>query len=411
MLDDLFLHSQQFLRNNNRPYKRYFLQLNNFESRLSLLIGQRGIGKTTTIIQYILESYEKDFFTEKALYIQADHFQIKKYSLFEIAESFSKYGGELLCIDEIHKYPDWSIELKSIFDSFPSLKIIASGSSLLQITKGTHDLSRRAIVYKLFGMSFREFIELTLGVSLPQTTLENLLKHHRAIADKIIRIVESKGEKILSLYRKYLQYGYYPYFLEYKEKSLFYQTLEQQVHTTLESDLLTVFPSLTGISIYKILRLLAIISDSVPFTPDLSKLKQALDIGDERTLKTYLAYLEDAGIVSLLRKKTGSMRQLSKPEKIYLNNCPLLYSLSESTNPNVGTQREIFFISSVAPMHKLYSTERGDFVTGDNTIFEVGGKGKDFSQIRGEAKSYLAIDNIEIGTGNKIPLYLFGFLY
>ena len=411
MIEELFRLSQNFIRINNREFIRYFLRIHPLKNRFSIVVGQRGIGKTTAIIQHILSSYKNDIFTDRALYIQADHFLVGGHSLYEIAEQFYNLGGEMICFDEIHKYLNWSTELKSIYDTFPKLTIVASGSSALEIYKGSHDLSRRAVVYKMFGMSFREFIEIELGINLKSAGIENIINNHQRIADGITTAVEKKGKKILALFKSYLEYGYYPYFREYKNRELFYLTLEQNIHTTLESDLIAIYPSLSGNSIKKIKKLLMIIASSVPFTPDLKKLKTTLDVGDERTLKTYLKYLEDAGIILTVSKGGRGLRELEKPEKIYLNNPNLIHAISSRMPLETGNLRETFFLNIVETSHKVSSPAQGDFLVDGRYTFEIGGKNKDFSQIKDIKNSFLGVDNTEIGAGNKIPLWLFGFLY
>lgn len=411
MIEELFRLSQNFIRINNREYVRYFLRTYPLKNRFSIVVGQRGVGKTTAIIQHILSSYKNDIFTNSALYIQADHFLVGSHSLYEIAEQFYNLGGEMICFDEIHKYPNWSTELKSIYDTFPKLTTVASGSSALEIYKGSRDLSRRAVVYKMFGMSFREFIEIELGINLKSAGLENIINNHQRIADSITNAVEKKGKKILALFKSYLEYGYYPYFREYKNRELFYLTLEQNIHTTLESDLIAIYPSLSGNSIKKIKKLLMIIASSVPFTPDLKKLKTTLDVGDERTLKTYLKYLEDAGIILTVSKGGKGLRELEKPEKIYLNNPNLIHAISSRMTLEIGNLRETFFLNMVETSHKVSSPAQGDFLVNGKYTFEIGGKNKDFSQIKDIKNSFLGVDNTEIGVGNKIPLWLFGFLY
>ncbi|OGW44195.1 MAG: hypothetical protein A2Y66_04900 [Nitrospirae bacterium RBG_13_41_22] len=411
MLEKLFSLSQNFIRINNRGYVRYFLRTYPLKNRFSIVVGQRGVGKTTAIIQHILSSYKNDIFTNSALYIQADHFLVGGHSLYEIAEQFYTLGGEMICFDEIHKYPNWSTELKSIYDTFPKLTIVASGSSALEIYKGSRDLSRRAVVYKMFGMSFREFIEIELGINLKSAGLENIINSHQRIADSITTAVEKKGKKILALFKSYLECGYYPYFREYKNRELFYLTLEQNIHTTLESDLIAIYPSLSGNSIKKIKKLLMIIASSVPFAPDLKKLKTTLDVGDERTLKTYLKYLEDAGIIQTVSKGGRGLRELEKPEKIYLNNPNLIHAISSRMPVEIGNLRETFFLNIVETSHKVSSPVQGDFLVDDKYTFEIGGKNKDFSQIKDIKNSFLGVDNTEIGVKNKIPLWLFGFLY
>jgi len=350
-------------------------------------------------------------FQNKAIYIQADHFLVGSQSLYEIAEQFYNLGGELICFDEIHKYTNWSAEMKSIHDTFPKLTIVASGSSALEIYRGSHDLSRRAVIYRMYGMSFREFVELSLGISLKSLTIEEIVSSHQRSADDIISAVEKKHKKILALFSEYLEYGYYPYFRDYKDKALFYLTLEQNIHTTLESDLIAIYPSLSGNSIKKLKKLLSIIAASVPFAPDLKKLKTVLDVGDERTLKTYLKYLEDAGIILTVSKSGKKMRELEKPEKIYLNNPNLIYAIKGHETADTGNMRETFFLNMVHSLYKVSVPAAGDFLVNDKYTFEVGGKNKSFSQIKDVKKAFLAVDGIEIGAGSKIPLWLFGFLY
>lgn len=407
MLDKFFALSQNYIENYAQPYERYFLESVGFKHRLSILVGARGIGKTTTLIQTILHTYNNDPFTTKALFIQADHFITQKSSLYEIAEDFVLHGGELLCIDEIHKYKNWSMELKSIYDTFTSLKIIATGSSALEIHKGSHDLSRRAITHKMVGMSFREYLGLSHAIKLKSYPLHELLSNHQVIAKEIIQTIEENNLKIIPLFKEYLRIGYYPYFHDLGSEELFYITLEQNIHATVENDLLFVYPSLTGNSIKKILKLLSVIRQSVPFTPEMSTLKKTIDVGDERTLKNYLKYLEDAALIKMLPKSTNPMAAFEKPEKIYLDNPNLLYI----DDAQIGTVRETFFMSALSPLHTLCAAPKGDFLVDEKYTFEVGGKSKTFMQIRDLTDSYLAVDEIEIGTQRKVPLWLFGFLY
>lgn len=411
MLDDLIALSQTFLRIRNREFKRYFLRDHSLTNRFSIIVGQRGIGKTTAMVQHMLQSYGGDKFSRKALYIQADHFLVARSSIYEIAAEFYSLGGELICLDEIHKYPDWSMELKSIYDTFPNLKMLASGSSALEITKGSHDLSRRAVVYRMYGMSFREYIGMNCGIYFDSLTLGAICAGHQKSAEAIIATLEKSGLKVLALFKEYLERGYYPYFQEYEELSQFYMTLEQNVHTTLESDLLAIHQSLNGSSIRKIEKLLSIISSLVPFTPDLKSLKNQLDIGDERTLKTYLKYLDDAGVILTISKSGKGLRELEKPEKIYLNNPNLYHALAAGRNPGVGAMRETFFLNMLRTGHTVTVPAKGDFLVDEAITFEVGGKSKDAGQIMNIDNAWLAVDGIEIGHGNRIPLWLFGYLY
>lgn len=411
MIEEYFELSRKFIKTNNQPYLRYFLKEYKMDNKFSIITGQRGVGKTTAIIQYILMKYG-DPLTKKAIYIPSDHFLVGKTSIYEIAEEFNDMGGELICFDEIHKYREWSKELKSINDTFADLKIIASGSSALEISKGTNDLSRRAIRYAMHGLSFREYLELFNEITLEKYSLVDILKNHENITYEIIDQLEKNNKiKILPQFKEYLFTGYYPYFNEFTDRFLFYITLDQNIHTTLESDLISVHPNITGSSLKKIKQLLSIIASSVPFKPDLKSLKKLLDIGDERTLKTYFKYLEEAGIINSISQKKGGLSELEKPEKIYLNNTNQIYAIQNENNVSIGNVRETFFLNAVSAKHNVTAALKGDFMIDNEFIIEVGGKNKDFKQIKGTKKSYLAIDSIEKGVGNRIPLWLFGFLY
>lgn len=411
MLDDIFKISRGFLNIFKRPYKRYFLARHPLANRFSIVAGQRGVGKTTAMIQKLLAIYNDDIFTEKALYVPVDHFIVGNRSLYEIAEAFYNLGGEMICFDEIHKHADWSGELKSIYDSMQKLTIIASGSSAMEIHRGSHDLSRRAVVYSMAGLSFREYIGLAEGIKIEPVLLEDLLENHERISGSIVTSVELKKKKILALFKVYLKTGYFPYFSEFDDISLYYMVLEQSIRATIESDLLAIYPTLNGSSIKKIKRLLSVIAESVPFTPDMKRLKRIVGIGDERTLKNYLKYLEDGGIITSLSKMGTRLGALEKPEKIYLNNPNQIYAMSSKGRENIGTIRETFFINTLSVMHKTAMPKKGDFCVDDKYTFEIGGKNKSFKQIKNIEDSFLALDNMEMGIGNKIPLWLFGFLY
>lgn len=407
-LEDIYALSRHFITIKNQSYKRYFIRKIPLKHRLSILLGQRGVGKTTMLIQYLLDYAKSDKYSPKILYVQADHFLVANASLYEIAEKFYNSGGKFIVFDEIHKYPNWSIELKSIYDTFPDLKIIASGSSALEVYKGSHDLSRRAIIYNLPGLSLREYLELNLGVVFADFSLQDIVNNHEKIADSII--TKLKPQKILLHFHNYLKYGYYPYFQEIKDTSLYLLTLEQNLHTIIESDLAAIYPSLTGNSIKKIKQLLVFIAQSVPFVPNWQKIKILLEIGDDRTLKTYFKYLEDAGLTRSVMSGSKKMHRLEVSGKIYLNNSNQLYAFSPGLQ-NQGTMREIFFLASLSQGYKVTVPQNGDFLVDDKYIFEIGGKKKSFNQIKAEQNAYLACDDIESGSGKKIPLWLFGFLY
>ncbi len=411
MLTNLFRKSHLFVKNNNLNYRRYFIEKELLEHRLSIILGARGVGKSTTIAQY-MSGYKKN----EALYLSLDDINNAKESIYEIAEAFELQGGKLLCFDEIHKYEHWSQELKSIYDSFPKLKVVASGSSALEIHKGSHDLSRRAIVYTMVGMSFREFLELHYGYELDSLDLEDVIQNHPERADEIVNRLSINEHRVLVLFRDYLRFGYYPYYLSMPNEDYFFQTLKQNINVSIESDLLNIYPSLNGRSIKKIKLLLSVIMENVPFTPTMKSLKQSIEVKDDRTIKEYLVRLDDAGLIKLLMKSSLEMKNIDKPEKIYLANTNLMYT----TEPEIGNVRETFFMNQLDNYYTIkgrldskgiFSAPKGDFYLEQKYLCEVGGKNKTFKQIKDLPNSFLALDEMEIGFGSKIPLWLFGFLY
>lgn len=411
MMNELLTLSRHSIAAYRRPYQRYFLKAHPFTHRLSVLIGQRGVGKSTALIQQLLSVAGNDETSERILYVPSDHFTVRKYTLYEIAEEFVKMGGTHICFDEIHKYPDWSMELKSIYDTYPALTVYASGSNALQIHKGSHDLSRRALVYTMRGMSLREYIEIELGIILPAFMLSDILSDHEKLAATVIATVEGKGRKLLPLFDRYLRRGHYPYYRDFKEEEAFYLTVEQNLRAVIESDLPAIYPSLSGESVKRMKHLLGFIAREVPFIPDMSRLRSVLAVGDDRTLKNYLQYLADAGLIMIVPRGGTGMSALEKPGKIYLDNTTQMTALGVGKGANRGTVRETFFANMVSSAHRVAVPARGDFVVDDELYFEVGGKNKGFEQIKEHEKAYLALDGIEMGTKGRIPLWLFGFLY
>ena len=413
MLEELFLKSEQFVQLNNLVYRRYFIKEHHFEHRMSIILGARGIGKTTTIAQYMHDNYIEG----EALYVSFDDISnTEKFTMLEVAKEFSLNNGKLLCFDEIHKYASWSAELKTIYDSFPDLKVIATGSSALEISQGSHDLSRRALIYHMFGMSFREFLELHHGYTLKQYSVEEVFQGHKSIASSITTQLKERDQKVIPLFKEYLKHGYYPYFLSMPNEAMFFQTLKQNINVSIESDLLNVYPKLNGVTIRKLKLLLAVIMKSVPFTPKLTDIKRAVEVADDRTVKEYFAKLDDAGLIRLLMKSSLSMKAFDKPEKIYLANTNLM----QLSHPNLGNVRETFFMNQLDNYYRsqnnfanvgIFASKQGDFYLQEKYTVEVGGKDKGFKQIKDLANSYVASDDIELGYGNKIPLWLFGFLY
>ncbi len=410
-MDRFFDLSRQFIIANNREFKRYFLQKNDLSYRFNIVSGQRGVGKSTAMIQILLEYSKGDVFSNKILYVPTDHFLVGGTNIYTIAEEFYKLGGELICFDEIHKYKEWSMELKSIYDSFPDLRILASGSSALEIHKGSHDLSRRAIVYKMDGLSFREFLTIKENIDLDIISLDGILKNHEKAAYSVIETLKNKNLRVLPCFYEYLRTGFYPYFIKFNEESLMHLMLEQNIHTSIESDLTSVYGFITGETVRKIKKLLSVVASLVPYTPDLNALKDICGVSDHRTIKTYLSYIEDAGIIVQYQKSGNALDSLRKPEKIYLNNTSQMYAISADNSKNIGNIRETFFAQAVSPVHKLRIPKKGDFEVDGSYIVEIGGKNKKTGQINKTENSIYALDEIETGLKNRIPLWLFGFLY
>lgn len=365
--------------------------------RLIGIRGSRGVGKTTLLLQYAKTKLKQDSF----LYVSLDNLYFTENKLVTLADSFVKNGGEYLLIDEVHHYPNWSIELKNIYDSHPELKVIYTGSSLLHLIKGRADLSRRSVSYTLPGLSLREYINFSQNINFPAYSLTDILKNHVEISKSIwTRVKPNK------YFNDYIEHGYYPFFLEGKEN--YHKKLNEIVLQILEADL----PFLTGISythINKLKQLLYIISESVPFKPNVEKLSERIGIS-RNTLKEYLHYMSDALLINLLYSDSKGISRLTKPEKIYLHNPNLMVSLLSDAR-NIGTLRETFFYNQLSVNHKVNYSAEVDLIVDNHYIFEIGGKNKTQKQIKGINDSYLAIDGIESGYQNEIPLWLFGFLY
>ena len=387
------------LEKTDNNFVRYLMKDVYWTDRLYAIIGSRGTGKTTLMLQYIKQKLD----INKAFYMSLDDLYFSKNRLVDVVKKLWQEGVTDFFIDEVHKYPynTWAQELKNIYDSYPELRVAFSGSSILNIYKGNADLSRRAVDYELFGLSFREFLEFEGIVKVSAVSLEDLLKKHTEIAAEITR-----GIKIIPLFRRYLQNGYFPY---YKEGIHNYnRRLLNTVNAILETDLPAV-ENIEYISVQKLKRLLSIIAGMAPFVPNMVKLGNLVDI--QRTnLPRSLGLLEKSRLVGLLRENGKNLNMLSKPSKIYLDNPNLAYSLGYD-NPNTGNLRETFFYNQLRVVAKVTSAAKGDFTVNDQYIFEVGGSWKDFSQIADIPHSYLAVDETEVGFGNRIPLWMFGLLY
>ncbi len=386
----LYQKFETLLQSTPTDFKRYLYEKVSWDSRMIGIIGARGVGKTTMILQHIKENLN----SKKALYVSADDMYFGENKLLDLAEDFYKNAGEYLFIDEIHKYADWSRELKNIYDSFPTLKIIFTGSSVLDILKGSDDLSRRAIIYKLQGLSFREYLKLFHNYETDVYSLEQIINNE-------VKLVNIKHP--LPLFNDYLKRGYYPFGLE-NEMNL---RLGQIIVQTLESDI----PQYANLNVgtgRKLKRLLSIIAESVPFKPNFSKISDMISVS-RNSLDNYFSYMEKAGLIGQLRNETSGIRGLGKVDKVYLDNTNLVFNLVGDKS-NVGNIRETFFFNQMRVKNEVISSKNADFNIGNYT-FEVGGKNKQQNQIEKDGKSFVVKDDIEFGYLNVLPLWAFGLNY
>lgn len=395
-MENLLRKSARKIQDVPRTFKRYLFDEINLDNRQISLLGSRGAGKTTLMLQIAAEHPNIS-----SLYVALDDLFFTENNLYSLAEAFEKQGGELLLLDEVHKYPNWSRELKLIYDDFPALKIIFSSSSILNIYQGESDLSRRTISYTLKEMSFREYMEFQHSISLPAYSLQSLLQNHESISYDLIRQF-----KPLKYFPEYLKYGSFPFYggneLEY------YQQIRNIINLILELDLLTV-KAFDYASIARLKRLLYVLSVNVPFTPNVSKLSEKVGLTRNAVIEA-LDLLERAELIQTLYKKTRSISVLNKPDKIWLHNTNYIYALSEG-NPDGGNLRESFFLSQFNHLHKLTLPEKGDFMIDDRYIFEVGGKNKTQKQIVDLDYAFVVKDSIETAIKNSIPLWMFGLMY
>jgi hypothetical protein len=365
--------------------------------RLIGIKGARGAGKSTLLLQFA----RLNVHSKRRLYVSLDDIIFSEKKLTELADEFVKLGGEYLLLDEVHHYKNWPQEIKNIVDRYPSLHVIFTGSSILHLSKGASVLSRRAVVHDLPGLSFREYLKFARGCSFPVLSLEELLNNHIELAKPIWKKI-----KPLEAFNEYLVTGYYPYFIE--NPGTYDLKLRESLMKVLESDL----PYVTQMeyaNLDKIKQLLYIISQSVPFKPNIERLSEKMHVG-KNTLKLYLKYLNDASIINTLYSSKKGVTLLTKPEKIYLHH-PNLMSCLAAERADVGHMRESFFLNQVKYLYPVQYPEQADFLVNHKWLFEIGGKNKKKKQIQGHDDAFLALDGIETGYANTIPLWLFGFLY
>lgn len=389
-MDKLYEQFHKLLKETDTDFIRYIYAEINWKSRMIGLIGPRGVGKTTLVLQHI----KKNLNPAETLYVTAEDFYFADNKLIDLADAFVKRSGKYLFVDEIHKYKDWARELKLIYDYHPELNVVFTGSSVLDIKKGASDLSRRAVMYNMQGLSFREYLQLFHQISVQTYSLEEILKHK----------VELPGVKQpLPLFEDYLKRGYYPFALEED----FELRLQQIVNQTLETDI----PLYAGMNVStgrKLKQLLAIIAKSVPFKPNMTSIATALS-ASRNNITDYCLFIEEAGMIAQLRDATGGIRGLGKVDKIYLDNTNLIYSLANN-NLNTGNARETFFLNQLRVKYDVIVSPVADFLIEDYT-FEVGGKNKGLKQIQGIDNAFIVKDDIELGYLNTIPLWQFGLTY
>ena len=368
-----------------------------WQERFLAIRGPRGVGKTTMLLQYARYQLNDP---QRNLYLSLDHPYFYDHDLLSLAEDFVNQGGHTLLLDEIHKYPNWSNGLKHLYDAYPDLQVVFTSSSALDLYRGEADLSRRVSSYILPGLSFREYLTLVHGISLPAYSLRELLDDHIKISMQI-----SGTLKPLEMLDDYLKFGYFPFTVERPEE-IYQQQLFQAIETTLLHDISFV-EDYSVANVQKMQQLLSIIAESAPFSPNISKLAERMGIG-RNAIKTYIFLLGKAQILQLLQRKGKGISRLQKPQKIYLDNTNFSYALKSI--PDKGNIRETFFLNQMrnAGYSVYYPGESYDFIIDDGTSFEVGGKHKKAAQ---SLADYIVKDGILHGSGSVIPLYLFGFLY
>ena len=379
-------------------YERYLLSsLKSSKAKIAGLYGSRGVGKTTLLLQ-LLKTLP--FSEDEKLYISCDHPIFYEISLFDFVETFSKYGGEAIVIDEIHKIKDFQTQIKLIYD-FLNIKVYFSGSSAVELTNA--DFTRRYSMFHLSILSLREFIELKEDISLPSFELKKILEDHEKIAHQIINLLPNK--KILKYFREFLDVGVFPYYFEDEDRYL--DRINENINTILYTDLVSV-ANIDSSKIISLKKLLLSICVSNPMEMSLDALAKNVGI-TKPTLYKYIHYLSKAELIHHITHEAKRLKNLKKPDKLYLNNTNLFNALC--FNKNIGNIRESFFASMLYNIKKIEYANKGDFLINETFLFEIGGKNKSFKQIRDIQNSFVVADDIEIGFGNKIPLWVFGFLY
>ena len=396
-MDEIKAKSDLKISRVSTEFKRYlYHDIQQSGSRLISVAGARGTGKTTLLLQ--LGKEEK---SEEVLYVALDDLFFTHQNLYETASMFSSYGGRFLLLDEVHKYPGWSRELKLIYDDFPDLNVVFTSSSILDIQKGESDLSRRALRMQLPELSFREYLQFYEGISLPVLSLDDILHKHAEIVTELAKYL-----KPLKYLQEYIQTGSYPYYEGSREE--YYQKLMNTINLIMDIDIQSI-ESVDYQHIAKMKKLLYIIASHVPFTPNISKLSEKTGL-TRNSLVMSLQMMEKAELIHTLTFQGRSVSTLSKPDKIWLHNTNLYYAIS-GNRPEAGSLRETFMLQHLTVGHEVQLPLRGDFLVGNHYTLEVGGKSKTRAQILDIPYSYVIKDGIEKGAWNVVPMWLFGFLY
>ena len=399
-MDILFEKQEAILRSTSMEIVRGFMNHINWSAPMLCIRGARGVGKSTLLRQYIKRNYGSD--TEEALYCSLDWVYFSQHSMLEVAGKFYKRGGKLLVFDEVHKYENWSKEVKEVSETYPDLQLMLSGSSLLRLLDGDADLSRRCRGYDMPGLSFREFLTFYKGIVLSTYTLADILESPKKLAAEV-----NEKCRPLQYFHEYLKYGYYPFYLT--NPIDYYVLIEQTLNHVIDVEL----PQLRGVNpgnSRKMKALLNVLAQQVPFDVDISKLASVTGL-QRNTIVEYLNYLKDAKIINLLYSDLVSVKKMQKPDKIYLENPNLLYALAIAP-VKIGTARECFVVNQLNYAHTVeYGKKQGDFKIDGKWIFEVDGENKSFSQIADLPDSYVLADDMESPRGNKLPLWMMGFLY
>lgn len=389
-MEQLYEFFNRKLKSTPTNFLRYKYERIKWDGRAFGIVGPRGVGKSTMILQHIKLNLD----TADTLYVSADHMYFSEHSLVDLADYFVKMGGKYLFIDEIHKYDDWSREVKQIYDSYEDLQIVISGSSILDIYKGMADLSRRLPIYEMQGLSFREYLRLFHGINVPVYSLNEILSHKATLPDV---------KHPLPLFKDYLRRGYYPFGRDEEYE----MELLQVINQTMEVDIPTHLQANVS-SGKKLKSLLMVVSKSVPFKPVMQRLAEATEIS-RNDIPNYLVYMEHAGMITQLRNSTGGIRGLGKVEKLYLDNTNLIYALSPE-HADIGNVRKTFFMNQARVMNDVTSSSISDFEINGKT-FEIGGRKKGQKQIENAEEGYIVKDDIESGYANIIPLWAFGLNY